>query len=257
MKHRPPTDHCLSIPEMYAYLQPDPPKELSEKVDRHVAGCELCFGALEQLERSIDAGAKLDDLLAAEGNIGRDLEHMISERSVGYRSLLKYAAIILIIIIPVGLTWWNSLPPPAEGLFADHFSPLDDVTKTRSGELDTGLLEAMSFYNRGEYEQAITHLEALLPKMNVDSLRGMAAYVRLYCGISYLAREDPAPALKHLEVILTDPETLLLEETLWYGSLAYVKQGHFDKARPLLDKLTSEGGNYYKKRATELLDDLE
>lgn len=171
-----------------------------------------------------------------------------SEGGGRIRSLnwMRYAAAAAVLLL-LGL-FWVLRPQPAaspEALFAEHFSPYEDILQQRGGA-QQALELAMQAYNAQQYAAAAPQLEAL-----ADSLPAAA----LYAGISRLATGEPAAA-ENLLLRARNANPLLAEVADWYLALAALRAGDLSRAKTRLQAIAAQSGAYRSREAAALLKSL-
>lgn len=146
------------------------------------------------------------------------------------------------------------LGPSAEpqALYAQYFElPADNLTVRGEAESETRLNEAMSHYNKQQYELAAKELESWLRQ------HGESAPVLFYAALSHMALEDMPQAIEQLKKITEQPTVAAeyLRPAQWYLALAYLHVGQQEQAEALLEDLRNTSSSYADK-ATRLLKDL-
>ena len=172
---------------------------------------------------------------------------------------LKIAAVLLIVIAAGLLGWYSFIKPPSAGQVAgNHFKPYPNhLTKQFRGNSknveNSGALlnKAMNNYSVGKYKQAVKPLETLIEKGNGSGL------TRFYLANAYLATEQPAKAVKHLEKAqgqITDKFSMQNE---WYLVLAYLEVDKINKAEQVMSKICAKNDGHYCKKVQQLRKELE
>ena len=152
-----------------------------------------------------------------------------------YRKRVLYpiamvASLALLIIIPQREYIWGPRSP--EQLFKKYYEVPENtnLTDTRSGEDRPPTWEAYQAYDRGDYAEAARLFDASIPQ-NDWRLTDL-----FYLGNCYLVLKDWGEAIKVLkEVAIADKS--MSNEARWYLALAYMRNGHIDKAKPLFEQI--------------------
>ena len=146
---------------MQGYLDGQLSAEEQNRVDLHLADCELCCGALEVLDSS---PKNSEQNFSQAQSIYRDTLDQKEGPTVntGYSGLIKYAAGLAVLI---GIAWgiYQIAMPGERDLFASAFEPYPDVVTTRSAQAPTGVFNTgMNHYNQQEYAEAAISLDEAL-----------------------------------------------------------------------------------------------
>lgn len=161
------------------------------------------------------------------------------------------AAVILLAVIFLP-RFFSS--PGAEELYAEHYSPLENMVTTMSGSapIATELNRAMTLYDKGDFENAIPLL-----KQYPDSLPD-ALLARLYLGVSLLETDHALQAQDVFAGIVDQNHPFYQEHALWYLALAELKLGIPDSSKVSLENLLKNStSNKYKESAEAILRELE
>jgi len=177
-----------------------------------------------------------------------------STASVSKRNIGKWLGGFLLIGIGLIASLWLTMPDffyfNKENLMvlaAKELHPLEDIFVLPSEE-DSPLAQGMSFYNNGNYEEAIKLYKNHLSR-NPDDVD-----VQLYMAVAQLFHGAIPASISNLEQLSLSEEASLLSHSSWYLSLAYLKNKQPSKAKKLLEQLKID--SIYAKQAQKLLDQL-
>ena len=194
-------------------------------------------GLREELEHSRLIHAIVDQETSTFANEVRD----VIQAKKGSRFNLMWVAASICIILTVGIIMlWPS--GSVEDLGTQFMEPYPDVITNRSTEN----IINMDPYNQGNYQQAIEVFEPLAD----EDLR-----VVLYLGVSYLMLDKNEEALKVLNEAQSNNSQFEADFT-WYIGLAALKSGEKEQAIAAFEQL-KKNSNYYRKRASEILENLD
>ena len=168
------------------------------------------------------------------------------------RFFLSTGGILLLFALSVYLV--NFLQPvPGQELFKAHFRVCpapDPATFSLAPEQGEAIRQ---HFDQKDYAAAIPLLK------EVASLPGMTGLkAHYYLGVCYLALDPPATqqAIRHLAKadIPQNPDHLQVE---WYLGLAYLKEGHVQRARSLLNRIAGQSQFQNNAQLSDLISDLE
>lgn len=146
-------------------------------------------------------------------------------------------------IVFLSLTACTEAGPAA--LAERYFEPYPDRI-TAMQTLSEDLVEFMDHYNNAKYKQTIEAYASLTGDFAQMDL------IRIYVANAHFEMGNAAAAIKILSALPLE-NSLYKAPIEWYLSLAYLKLGETSKAKPLLEGLSSAGGDY-TNYARELLD---
>lgn len=180
-----------------------------------------------------------------------EADHAPKAESRELQPYLKYAAIIFLLILPLGLWWFGQSSSPSNTeLYIAYFEPYEDVITTRSGSQDSLLMIGMTAYNSKNYDDAIPPLSSFV-KQNVNSFAGMT-----YLAICYLETDKASKAIPLLENTNQNAEGLFQEVAEWYLALAYLKEGKFQSSKGILTNIQNQEDHLYFDQAKILLEKI-
>lgn len=133
-----------------------------------------------------------------------------------------------------------------EKLFEKFYSPFQYsfLTRSASKEESTPLVNALSFYSKGDYNNAV------LEFTNIHD--SIILYDEIYIieGVSFIELEKYDLAIEKLKLV--DENSLLYASSLWYQGLCNLKINEKKTAKQVFNKLLSVDP-YYQKRSKKLL----
>jgi len=243
----------LSLEQMHGYLNHSLSADEERMIDEHLADCDICLGALEELDlvqqadpEALEAHQHLTEAFA------ENLEkQQPAEQSRGGLGWLKYAAVIAVLLIPAYLLWPDGDNAAAgKALFAENFEPYEDVVSVRSGE-GQPMAKAMEFYNEEDYPAASQAFETLL-QQNASNEPAL-----FYLGVSLLASGDDATAVQKLSQVLENANSPFKESAEWFLLLAHLAGDNTAEATRLSEQLAKEPGHAYGAKAEVIFNELQ
>ena len=214
-----------------------------------------------RLYKEMDKAIVMQDIAEMKNRISLVREGMKNDKFMRLRQSLNpfvvlrnspklaYAASLLVILGVVSLLYFTLKTTPSEKqLFAAYFSPYPaGVVERSSDTADTLFVNAMTAYNKNNFQQAIL----LLEQVETSDTTGMA--VDLYLGISFLETGNLKNASKRFRKILSSKDHVFKEQAQWYLCLTLLKQKKDkEEVRPLLRQLINEKGDY-TQQAREMM----
>ncbi|MEM9341200.1 MAG: hypothetical protein AAGA66_20890 [Bacteroidota bacterium] len=197
----------------------------------------------------------------------QELDQESSTRTVSMRfASWKVAAVFVPFMAIAGLTYYvinRQVTQDHLELYGSYFKPYEDVISTRSGETRSGgvqsgstmsrgtenMAKAMSSYNEGNYQQAISLFEIISVKEK-DKERATAAL--LYAGIAYMAVDSLTQAVDLLQHVKAQEYPLFKEVADWYLLLSHLKTNQIDDFNHQLSVILSQKEHLYFEEATRL-----
>lgn len=181
------------------------------------------------------------------------------------------AAVILVLLMPLGYYIVQGVGSSEEALFASNFEPYKPFidTKTRAlqptnsadpveaAKIARALLlaEGIDAYNRKKYTVAIQHLSQFLEIAPIDE---NLDEVRVYLGVANLIEDNTTAAKQIFEEVLTNGKTsIYLDASEWYMALTLLKEKDTKQAKKALQKIANAKKHRYKHNASKLLPKLE
>jgi len=244
------------------------PAALQEPVAAHLASCVMCQVLLEALDddstTGLDGEASDRILARLRADAPRDRRRRL------YVSRWSIAAGVAIV---AGAAWlavlWNRAPDPAVEMPAAGqvsasdasiifaigpapFLPMEAAGPTigsaRTAEERIGLLEPLTAYRAGYYQQAATEFAAFLTR-NPESAAG-----HFYLGASELMRKNDPSAIAALQsgLRLAAAGSAEAEHAAWYLAIAYVRTGQIERAAGQLTSLCKARGGWSPRACAAL-----
>ncbi len=192
--------------------------ELAQKV-------ELFKSAIKGIELSERA-----ELKNTMKNIHKDYIASQQQQLSKYNLMLKIAAVfvgLLLISSPFIYNYFSE-NITTDKLFAANFQPYPDLISQRSETIsNTMLLEAMSYYKNGEFENAsVLFSELLKNQYKSDTL------IMLYNAIGFLGAHHPEEAILQFDKLIIHQNSFS-ENAKWYKILALIETEQIEEAEKL------------------------
>ncbi len=151
------------------------------------------------------------------------------------RSILKYAAVILVIL---GTSYFLLNPfKTSQDYFTTYFEPYPnhfEIVTRSDGEIDNPVALAFYMYESQEYNKAYLLFE------QAYQLKG-EPYLRFYKAISLLAIDKDAEAIDLFIALKSElKEDALLNANKWYLALAYAKNKRYKESKAILKSLKTK-----------------
>lgn len=245
-----------TLAQMRAYLEGKLAPEQVQRLEADLASDPLLAGAMERLESELDRQARSPEELAALEDAFRQAipRQATQQRSRPLWQPVALAAVLAVLLGTVYLTQFAASPADTDALFAEHFSPYEDLI-TQRGEAENSFLTlAMAAYNEEDYERANSIFKILCGDLP-DSRQVTEPINYLYYANSLLAAGNTQAAIEQLSKLEKRGEAAMSPVVMWYSALAYLKAGKTEDATRYLNALMAEGGGY-GKRAEEVLGEL-
>ncbi|MFC4634818.1 tol-pal system YbgF family protein [Dokdonia ponticola] len=166
------------------------------------------------------------------------------------RSLFYYlSAAVVIVMITISVLL--SKDQTSQDLYVTYYTTSDIPSLvSRGGEDDSELINAERYFENAEYTKA---LEILIPK--VATVTKNKASVLLYKGISEMELGQFEKAHTSFDQLIHS-DLLDAPMGLWYKALLYLKMDAPEKAKTILQQISSSSSNYKYTEAKELLEKL-
>lgn len=118
---------------------------------------------------------------------------------------------------------------------------------SRSKTADKQLLDALTKYKAGKYDQVIEQLIT----MPVD--KQTIYYKNYLLGLSYLANNQALESISPLKMAIQAPDATIRQKAEWFLALAYVKSNENELAQPILAKISNDDANPFHSLAQKVL----
>ena len=137
-------------------------------------------------------------------------------------------------------------------IYEAYFKPAEPGLTYRSEEnaADIELRNAMQYYEKGEYEQALRGFESVLRS---DSTR---IGLNLYSGISQMEIERYSDANTSFHAIIDNHYILYIEQAEWYLAFCYLMTNDRKKAEEQFGMIADRKG-YYQNQARKILKKID
>ncbi len=215
---------CLTPQEILKYRQGNlSPNEL-RRIENHLAQCEFCSEAVEDIEEfSVES-------------IERDFADLKAKAKKFNKPKLAQIFYYAVAVMLIGFSFLLGYLSGSENerIFYKYFSPYPDIVVHERGELKKDLLlTALNFYRLENFDEANKLFDKLLAKTKNDT-------ALFYNGISLLALDEPEKALENFKLLITNGNNKFLKEALWYAGLAYLLEGKIMEAKKLFDLIKND-----------------
>ena len=231
------------------------PKSIPIHVKSHLDGCYTCSTNVHDLCRLIYDEPVLVEAIRKEKGLSTLAEKQCSPEKIGivmphnskHRWLYAAAAVLVLIAISIFALFQPASTP--EQLFANYYSPYQDIITSKSTVYNQELVHGLFYYNAGNYEQAIIHFNNGLIYNPKDH------DILFYLAGSYLAIGDYKEAIPIFELLHTiSPQ--YHSPVRWYLALSYLAGNKTGKAVKMLESIRDEGG-FYAEDAEKILRKLK
>ncbi len=156
----------------------------------------------------------------------------------------RRAAIAAAFALLLAAVWFVFSPRPSLYQQYAQFTPMNVVER---GAADADKAVAQTAFNQKNYPEALAALDRWLLAVPNDPTAA------LYKGMCLLALHRPVEARTTFQP-LTDNDTALKADAIWYTALAYLLENDKNRCRSTLQLLTSDDDHY--QEAQKLLHDL-
>lgn len=192
-----------------------------------------------------------EDIIHFRKRISDTMKKRKREQYLGWinKATMKYAA-ILVTVVALGFGAFSVFEKnySSDDLFNKYYSS-EQVNISRSS--NTNIVEAVRYYQSGQYDNAIDQFKDLLEK-DASNIA-----VRFYLGVSYVETNNYDKAIKSFRHIISDQDNLYIEHAEWYLGLCYLKNEEMDKAINQFTIIAQSEDNYYNKKAQNLLSKID
>jgi len=172
-------------------------------------------------------------------------EKRVSLRPLFMRYALSAAAVIAGIIFVVSVLVKSDDPARMYDKFYEPLAAISPVTRAGSMIGSNRLSEAITLYNKGEYDAAAAGFSEII------SSDPSLVPPRFYLGMSHLALGSYSQAAALLEEVAAGKGEYT-KEAMWYLGLIYLKNDDKMKAREIFQFLAQTPG-YYSERSERIL----
>lgn len=209
--------------------------DFAEKVDDYK---EIIRGIRTKAEKDFK-----EDVASWEGELKR--EDRITKH-IPWKTYLAIAAAILLLLVARIFIFTPDQPKTDQELFTTYFVPYEDVISVRDGSNGkSSLTTAMTFYNDGNYQEAVANLKAVLSDDPDNS------EARFYLGASWLALMNGKEAIPVLQDVISQKNNYH-DQAEWYLALAYLINQDDKDAMHLLERISNERSHTFHDKAKEL-----
>jgi len=154
-------------------------------------------------------------------DLGVGLEEQQRPARGGWRSYLKYAAVVAV-LLSVAI-WWIARPGLNERIYAEYHVPDPGLPVPMSISDDPVFHDAMVSFKMGEYAEAVSKWAPLLQADPTDDT------LRFYTASAWLEMGDMTRAIPLFEELAKDGSSSFQRKAQWSLFLAYLRTGATEK----------------------------
>lgn len=167
----------------------------------------------------------------------------IQKRQLWFKSMAAVVALLFIVFF--GNKYWDSTPSDPEGIYTKYAQ--HDFSFHEKSE-DNELVEIENLLNSDQFAEVLPLIENFLQDFPER------ADMQLAKGIALLESGKTNDALDIFTRLGTQ-HPLYYNESLWYSSLAYIKQGLIQESQARLKQIPADAGRYQESQ--ELIQELK
>ncbi len=164
------------------------------------------------------------------------------------RGLPMAAAIIVFMMVGYLLI---KEKPTGQELFISYYETYPNIVTPLDRSSGTGSNTALSYYENGDFQQALSLLEKEILASPED------IGLQFYFGICQLEVGNIDFAITELKSISDANSEIFSEPATWYLALAYLRANKLAEAKNTLRSIQEMKNNAYQKRATKLLEEMD
>lgn len=247
--------NCLSFDQIKLYVQGKANSKEQYKVEEHLSDCELCSDALDGFVSSTETDQVETFLENTTWPIQKETVQQkeakvipLNNKPSGNSYFLKVAAILISILGSIAVfSYLNGDSIQYDTMIASSF-PVYDHSNRNDSTVATAepFYRALQLFDRKQYTESANLFDLHLGTNPQDK----AAI--FFKGVALLKSGKTNNAIKHLEQVYLDRTSGYFLDASWFLALAKLKKGNKRQAKSLLMTL-AQTGNYYNKRASDLL----
>lgn len=218
-----------------------------KKKFEHFYNTDSDFKEEVDFERDIADALENEDIVDFRRKISQTIRENKKQQYLNWfnQKTMKYAALFVIaLVLGVGAFSIFEKNYTTGDLFNQYYSS-EEVNISRSR--NANIVEAVSYYQSGNYYNAIDQFNKLLDKEAANIA------VRYYLGVSYIETKNYKKAVEAFRYIISDQENLYIENAEWYLGLCYLKNDELDKAVNQFTIISQSEDHYYSEKAKNLL----
>jgi tetratricopeptide (TPR) repeat protein len=193
----------------------------------------------------------VNQLKETQKTINKENSTLLKKRAMLTWRILAAACFVALLVTSFFL-YSNYSRPSNDKIFANYYHRYEAELLTRSAGPSevSDLIKAIQLYDKGNYQEAIVKLEAIIKS---DASNTAA---RFFIGVSYIETKNFDKAIENLNFVIAQNDTAFVEHAEWYLSLCYVKTNQMSKAKTLLHKIAN-GTTFYKMMASDALSKMK
>lgn len=231
---------------------------MEEQLEKYLRG-ELEENERVVLEQELEKSPELFEQLRIEYGLQKGFDKIRAERMkdrfqeiddqtkvilINYKTYLKWAAVILIILTPV--FFLMNRGSSGMDIYTEYYTQYPNVLEpvTRSEEsVNLGLMA----YEKGDFETAATFFSEELESVEDPD-------IRFYLALSQLAVNNFNDARQNLKAAIDSKDSGFTDQAIWYLALLEIRTSNTNTAKSHLTDLSDSDS--YGKRAKEVLEKL-
>jgi tetratricopeptide (TPR) repeat protein len=187
-----------------------------------------------------------NDLLELEGR------QKIRRISVKRKHLVIAAGILIIWGISV-VFFNNPSKSQNDRIFASYYQSYKDDNSSmyRAATITDNFIDALDFYNKGDYQLAVIQFQRVIRKNTTD------LDSHFFIGLSFIELHNYADAIDNFSIIINQKnDSFFITRTDWYLALCYLKTNQTRRAIALFNKIAGTVNNY-QPLAIEILNKVK
>lgn len=207
----------------------------TQQVENHLKTHPLDAEMVANVADALQEGKSVEELVKLEGVFRKNLK----EPNKATKPLRWTIAAAIALLMASGLWFFlDSGSSPSE-LYMAHYEPYEDMLTTRGVDHN---VEAMEFYNDGDYAKAETSFSEALNHAEGNKL------LLVYYGLSQFENDRKTDALATFEQILSDNAASSYHELgHWYSAMIYLSMDNIEEATRHLQLVKGRSSRYTKK----------
>lgn len=188
------------------------------------------------LHEGIESLARREDFLQRVSETAHDhfaaMPAQADKPRGGRRMLYWSMAAAVVLLAAIGIFVLQPARPSGQELYTAYFSPYDVPTALRSEDaipIDADAQQAFTRYNQKDYAAAIPLFTQVLEGSSEKNT--LLLFTR---GICYLATGDTERAEQDFQAVVSDDDSLFVNQARWYLALTHLRAGRIQSAQTVL-----------------------
>lgn len=200
-----------------------------------------------QLRKKADRILERQDIISLRNKLS-SIEKVRTLKKAGSNKWMapryRYAAVITGLLVLGSLLFTNPRMNPDE-VIDKYMVPYEYQENSRSAE--STFLEAIDFFNNGDYGKALEGFESYLVN-NPGSMK-----ITFLSGVANMERKNYEKAETWFNSVIENKNNLYVEDASYYLAWCYIKTKKISKAEELLRAIVTSGGEKYRNSAKSAL----